>query len=115
SADTTCSGPTLTSITLPAGTSSKIFHYQTATSDPVTITATDAAAYLTAGSHLMAGSPRQLFWSGPSSIGSNSCSTFTITARDAGGNPGMVLTDTTINLAHNSSSAAFYDLADTTC
>jgi hypothetical protein len=112
--DATCAGPTITSVAFLATQSSKIIYFNDATSETLTLTATDNAAYLTAGTLPVETGADRLSFTGPSPVLAATCNLYTVTMLNSALAPQNVLANATVNLAGNLA-GSYYAAADTTC
>jgi hypothetical protein len=114
-ADTTCSGATVTQVTMAAASNSTTFRYKNSTAEAVVLNTLDNASYLLPASYNVTVGPGKLILTGSTPIRSGDCSMFTVTAKDINDVATNVGVTTTINLAKGGSLGSFYGSADSTC
>ncbi|MFN9977727.1 MAG: hypothetical protein ACK58T_48255, partial [Phycisphaerae bacterium] len=114
-ADTTCSGGTIANITLGVGVSSGTFRWKDTVGATRTLTGTDNAALLVAGTMSVVVGPDRLDIAGTTPQRSGDCNVFSITSRDTALNAVNTPATVTVNLTDDTATGAYYASADTTC
>jgi hypothetical protein len=113
--DTTCSGGTITSVSIASGANTTTLRWSDTTAESVTLTVDDGAGGLNPGSTAVVVGPNRLVLSGATPIRSGDCTQYTVTSKDVAGNAKNVLSATTVNLTDTTATGNFYGAADATC
>lgn len=114
-ADATCTGSSLTSVTVPSGSNNISFRYKNLAAENVTLTADDGAGGLNAGTKSLAVTPSKLVISGTSPQAVGACEIFTVSTRDELNTTVNATANVNINLTDGAGTGSFYAVGDTTC
>ena len=115
SADTTCTGTAITSVTMTTGTNQKQFRYKDNTAQAVQLKVDDGAGGRDIGYYSVVVGPDHLDITGGDKISINNCTAFVITAKDTANNTANLIYDAVMDINDGVGSGEFYDTGDATC
>jgi alpha-tubulin suppressor-like RCC1 family protein len=113
SADSTCTGGSITNGMIAGGTSSATFRYKDDVASSLNLTG--SAVGLTSGNLAVTIGPDRLAITGNTSMTSGTCELYTVVAKDTALNTANVLSSTQVMLSDGAGVGIFYASGDTSC